>query len=298
MKVMISGASGFIGSQLVPHLKKRGIGVRCLVRHSPRSDDEVEWDLSKSELNFRDLEGVDGVINLSGENIAALRWTAEKKRKILDSRLSSTDLLVKTFSQLKNPPKVLINASAAGYYGNRGEEILTESSPSGTGFLAEVCREWELAAENAKQLGIRVVCLRTGVVLSEKGGVLAKMLPPFKWGLGGVLGTGEQYMSWIALKDWIDACTFALENSLLQDALNLTAPQPVTNLEFTQALGKALHRPTLFGVPAFALRGIMGEAADEMLLGSIRAIPERLKGHGFRFSHPELESALAACLRL
>jgi uncharacterized protein (TIGR01777 family) len=237
------------------------------------------------------LEGVDAVVHLAGENIAQ-RWTSSQKAKIRDSRIKGTQLLCETLARLSSPPKVLVSASAIGYYGDRGEQILTEDSPLGRGFLAEVCRGWEAATEPARQRGLRVVPLRFGVVLSPAGGALAKMLPPFRLGLGGMVGSGRQYMSWIALDDVVGAIQHAIVTDTLQGPTNAVAPQAVTNQEFTKTLGKALGRPTVFPLPAFAARLMFGEMADELLLASTRVQPAKLLGSGYRFRYPELEDAL------
>jgi hypothetical protein len=238
------------------------------------------------------LEGLDAVVHLAGENIATGRWTAEKKAKIRDSRVRSTRLLCDTLAGLKQPPKVLACASATGYYGDRGDELLTEESASGTGFLAGVCREWEAAATPAAQKGIRVVHLRFGMVLSGAGGALAKLLPPFRMGLGGALGTGRQYISWIALDDLLGVIAHALTTEALQGPVNAVAPNPVTNKEFTRTLGRTLGRFTLFSMPAAAARLAFGEMADEVLLASQRVQPARLLATEYRFRYPELEGAL------
>jgi uncharacterized protein (TIGR01777 family) len=237
------------------------------------------------------LEGIDAVVHLAGENIAA-RWTATQKAKIRDSRVRGTQLLCETLARLSSPPQVLVSASAIGYYGDRGEEILTEESPPGRGFLPEVCRAWEAATEAAKQRGMRVVILRLGMVLSAAGGALAKMLPPFRLGLGGMVGSGRQYMSWIALDDVVGTIQHAIVTDALQGPTNAVAPQAVTNQEFTRTLGKALGRPTLLPLPAFAARLMFGEMADELLLASTRVQPTKLLGSGYRFRYPELEDAL------
>jgi hypothetical protein len=237
------------------------------------------------------LQGVEAVVHLAGENIAE-RWTAAKKANIRDSRANGTRVLCEALTGLTPLPKVLVSASAIGYYGDRGAEVLTEDSASGSGFLAEVCRAWEVATEPAHQRGIRVVRLRFGVVLSAAGGALAKMLPPFRLGLGGTLGSGRQYMSWIALDDAVGAIHHAVVTEPLQGPTNAVAPQPVTNQAFTKALGSVLRRPTLLPLPAFAARLIFGEMADELLLASTRVQPAKLQASGYSFRYPELEGAL------
>jgi uncharacterized protein (TIGR01777 family) len=297
MNILITGASGFIGSALIPALTTDGYRVTRLVRSQPKPGDmAVQWDPDRGSLDAGSLEGLDGVVHLAGEPIGE-RWTAVKKARIRDSRVKGTRLLSETLSYLSTPPKILVCASAIGYYGDRGEEVLTEESPSGTSFLAEVCRGWEAATEPALQKGIRVVTLRFGVVLSSTGGALAKMLPPFRMGLGGVLGNGKQYMSWIVLDDAVGAIRHALLTEPLHGPANAVAPQPVTNEEFTRTLGKVLGRPTLLPMPAFAARLMFGEMADELLLSSARVQPVKLVATGYAFRYPELQAGLQHLLR-
>ncbi len=292
-KFFISGSTGLIGSTLVDFLRHQGNDVKRLVRKgSPMSKDAVFWDPEKGEVDSAALDGADVVINLAGESIMGLHWSQAKKKRIRDSRIQGTKNLCSVLSNLKQPPKVLINGSAIGYYGNRGTEELTEDSPSGTGFLAEVCQEWEAATQKAEEKGIRVVKLRTGIVLSSKGGALAQMLIPFKLGLGGVVGSGEQYMSWIALQDLVKMIDFAISQESIQGAINAVSPQPVTNAEFTKTLGSVLQRPTFLPLPAALARLIFGEVADEMLLCSTRAIPKKMQQAGFSFQYPDLFAAL------
>jgi uncharacterized protein (TIGR01777 family) len=235
---------------------------------------------------------VDAVVHLAGANIAAGRWTAEQKARIRDSRVNSTRLLSETFAKLAQPPKVFVCASATGFYGDRGADIMTEDSPAGSGFLAEVCEAWEAATQPARNAGIRTVMLRFGMILSSAGGALAKMLLPFKLGVGGVIGSGDQYWSWIGLDDVVGAIHHALVNDTLEGAVNTVAPQPATNREFTKSLGKILGRPTIFPLPGFAARLALGEMADELLLASTRVEPAKLAASGYAFRHPELEGAL------
>jgi uncharacterized protein (TIGR01777 family) len=242
------------------------------------------------------LEDMDAVVHLAGENIASGRWTAERKRRIRDSRVRGTRLLADSLARLKEPPKVLVCASAIGYYGNRPEETVNEDSSSGSGFLPEVCREWEKATKPAEESGIRVVGTRFGIVLSPSGGALAKMLLPFRLGAGGKIGSGQQYMSWISLDDAIGAIDHALVTESLAGAVNVVAPRPVTNSEFTKTLGQVLRRPTLFPMPAIAARLLLGEMAEELLLASIRVEPARLLATGYKFRHPDLEGALRQLL--
>jgi uncharacterized protein (TIGR01777 family) len=292
MKILVTGASGLIGTALVSSLSSSGHEVTRLVRRPPASGERVaRWDPQAGTIDASAVEGVDAVVHLAGENIAE-RWTPAKKAKIRDSRVKGTQLLCETLSRLSSPPRVLVSASAVGYYGDRGEALLTEDSPSGRGFLAEVCRAWEAATEPARQHGLRVVQLRLGVVLSAAGGALAKMLPPFRLGLGGVLGSGQQYMSWIALDDAVGVMQHALVTDALHGPTNAVAPRAVTNQEFTKTLGKVLGRPTAIPLPAFAARLMFGEMADELLLASARLQPTKLLASGYQFRYPELEAAL------
>src|SRR5574337_584090 len=253
LRILVTGSTGFVGSALVPFLAASGHRVGRLVRTLPRKGkNEFQWGPETGFIDTAHLEGIDGVVHLAGENIATDRWTAEKKAKIRDSRVDGTRLLCDALAGLKQPPKVLVCASAIGYYGDRGDELLTEDSEPGTGFLAGVCREWEAATESSAQKGVRVVRLRFGMVLSPTGGAMAKLLPPFKKGLGGVLGTGRQYVSWIALDDLLGVIVHALTTEALQGPVNAVTPNPVSNREFTRTLGRLLGRFTLFPMPASA----------------------------------------------
>ena len=293
MKVLVSGSSGLVGSALVPSLTAGGHSVTRLVRSKPAPGAaEAYWSPGAGVVEQSALEGLEAVVHLAGENIADQRWTSEKKARIRDSRVHGTRLLAETLAGLPQPPKVLVCASAIGYYGHRGEEVLREDARPGTGFLADVCQEWEAAAEPARQKGIRVVHLRIGVVLSAAGGALAKMLTPFKLGVGGKLGSGRQYMSWVSLDDLVGIIQFALTTDALAGRVNAVSPNPVTNLQFTRTLGRVLGRPTVLPLPAFAARLAFGEMADELLLASTRVEPARLLGAGYAFRHAELESAL------
>jgi len=291
MKILVTGSTGLVGSALVPSLKAQGHEVIRLVRSTPTAG-EVYWNPEKGTLKAEQIEGVDAVVHLAGESIAEGRWTEEKKKRIRESRVQGTTLLSETLARLERKPRVLVSASAVGFYGSRGDESLNEQSASGDDFLAEVCRQWELSTQAAAQSGVRVVNLRFGVILSREGGALAKMLTPYKLGLGGKLGSGEQYMSWIALDDAVGAIVHALENDSVRGPVNVVAPSPATNYEFTKALGHALSRPTIFPLPAFAARLMFGEMADATLLASQRVEPTRLKETGFIFKYPELEGAL------
>lgn len=291
MRVVVTGATGLIGNALVSHLRETGHAVIKLVRH-PSQDDERKWDPALNQIDLKDLEGIEAVVNLAGESIASGRWTASKKKRILESRLASTRLLVESFAKMPTPPNVLLNASAIGYYGDRGEEVLTEESSNGSGFLAEVCKQWEAAAEPASQLGMRVVFLRTGIVLAKEGGALAKMLTPFKFGLGGIVGSGQQFMSWIAIDDLVRIISFLLTETALQGAFNAVGPTPLTNREFTKTLGSVLHRPTLMPLPGFAVKLLLGEMGQELLLGSQRVLPVRLQKAGYSFIYSDLRQNL------
>lgn len=264
-----------------------------LVRSAPNTAaGEISWNPEQATIDADSLEGIDAAIHLAGENIAEGRWTDEKKQRIRESRVKGTRLLSETLAQLRRKPQTLLSASATGFYGDRGDEVLTEQSASGTGFLSEVCREWELATQPAAQASIRVANLRFGVILTAKGGALKKMLLPFKMGVGGKIGSGEQYMSWVALEDAVGTILYALETESMRGPVNVVAPQPVTNNEFTKTLGRALSRPTIFSVPKFAARLAFGEVADALLLSSARVEPLRLKEAGYKFQYPTLEATM------
>lgn len=298
MKVLIAGSSGLVGKAVTHSLAKKGTAVTHLVRTTPDpAKHEVEWHPDKGQLDAAAVEGFDAVINLGGESVAEGRWTEEKKKRIRDSRTQGTRLLSETMARLSAPPKVFLCASATGIYGDRGGEIVDESSPAGKGFLADVCGEWEEATQAATNAGVRVVNLRFGPIFSSEGGMLAKLLPPFRMGVGGKIGSGEQYMSWVAMDDVVGVINFALERDAVRGPLNVVTPNAATNAEFTKALGKVLSRPTFFMVPAFAARLAFGEMADEMLLASQRVAPRRLTEAGYAFQYPELEGALRHVLR-
>jgi uncharacterized protein len=296
MKLVVTGSHGLIGTALVPALEGAGHTMVRLVRGSAMTG-EVRWDPAAGVLDPTLLEGVDGAINLAGEGIAEKRWTQEQKLRILDSRVNSTDLLARGLAQLDPKPTVLVSGSAIGFYGDRGDEELTEESSGGTGFLAELVRKWEAATAPAQEAGIRVVFVRTGIVLSARGGALKKQLPLFKFGVGGRLGSGRQYQSWISIDDQIGAILHALSADRISGPVNLTAPMPVTNREFTATLGRVLGRPTLLPVPRFALSlALGGQLATEVLLASQRVLPATLQATDYQFRHPGLEAALRAAL--
>lgn len=298
MKIIIAGASGFIGKELTPFLAKAGYHVKRLVRKNDAlADDEIPWNPKDGLISDKDLESVDAIINLAGENISSGRWTEKRKKEIIESRLQATRCLSKAILRLKNPPRVFINASAIGYYGSRGDTLLTEESPNGTGFLAHVCEEWEEAAKPIETKGIRLVYTRFGIVLSGKGGALAKMLLPFKFGLGGVIGPGTQYMSWVTLQDLLGIIYHILNHENLSGPVNVVAPHPVTNYNFTKTLGKVLSRPTFFSLPAGLAQFVMGEMADELLLSSQRVSSKKLQDSGYQFCQPDLEIALEQCIK-
>jgi uncharacterized protein len=296
-RILLSGASGMLGTALRHSLADEFETVQ-LVRRQPLSPSELMWspEADRSFAETSRLEGVTAVIHLSGANLAGKRWTAAYKRELVESRVGSTRALAQTLAGSNRPPQVLLVASGTGIYGDRGDEILDESSAPGTGFLADLCRAWEEAAQPAIQAGIRVVHLRLGPVLGGGGGALGKMLPIFRLGLGGPLGSGRQWMSWIALADLIAAVRFLLADTQLSGPVNVVAPEPVTNAGFTRALARALNRPAILPAPAFALRIALGDMADEALLASERVIPKRLLDAGFSFRHPSIDEALREAL--
>jgi hypothetical protein len=297
MNILVTGSSGLVGSALVFQLSSKGHSVKTLVRRAPKHPSEIRWNPPQSGPTPEQLQGIDAVIHLAGESIADGRWTEAKKTAIKDSRMLGTKILSDAVSRMPAPPKVMISASAIGYYGDRGTETLKEDSPAGRGFLPEVCQAWEAATAPAIQKKVRVVQLRFGFILSPVGGALAKMLLPFKLGLGGVLGSGNQYMSWIALDDALGVINYALFGDAIFGAVNTVAPQAVTNGEFTKTLGRVLSRPTILPLPAFVARLAFGEMADALLLCSAHVEPTYLIRSNYRFQYPDLEGALRHLLK-
>jgi uncharacterized protein len=297
MRVAVTAASGLIGAALTADLAASGADVVRLVRRQALSPAEIGWDPRQAAggLDPRGLRGVDAVVHLSGAPVAPRRWTQARKALLRSSRVESTRTVVSAMVAADPPPRVLLCASAIGYYGDTGARAVDESAPAGAGFLAELARDWEAAAEPARAAGIRVVHLRSGLVLAASGGMLGSLLPPFRFGLGARLGSGRQYLSWISLADEISAIRFLLGSAGAEGAFNLTAPRPVTNAEFTGALARALGRPAAFVLPSAVLRAALGEVAGE-LLGSIRAVPARLEAAGFTFAHPDIATALSDLL--
>ncbi len=297
MKLLVGGSSGLVGSALCRALKRRGDDVVVLRRDAADNDRTMSWDAQTFELNeAARLSDIDGVIHLGGESILG-RWTTSKKARIRASRVDSTCQLARQMAEAVTPPPFFLTASAIGYYGPRGDEELTEDSRAGAGFLADVCQAWEQAATPVQAVGTRVVHLRFGMLLAAHGGALKTMRTPFQWGLGGKIGTGAQYMSWATLTDAVRAILFTLDTAELAGPVNVVAPNPCTNLDFTKALGRVLHRPTFATVPAPLARLAMGEMAEALLLSSQRVIPHRLQQAGFTFDHAQLEPALADMLQ-
>ena len=292
MNVLITGSNGLIGSALMPFLGGGGHQVRRLLRTESHESDTTSWDPANGTFARGAFDGIDAVVHLAGEGVASGRWTEGRKMSIRDSRVVGTRNLCEALADLDTPPSVLVAASAIGFYGDRGDELLDESALQGSGFLPDVCQAWEAAVAPARARGIRVVNLRIGIVLSPQGGALAQMLTPFKLGAGGVLGSGNQYMSWIALDDILGIVLHALTDSSVSGPVHAVVARAVTNREFTKTLGKVLHRPTVFPVPAFAVRLLFGEMGDALLLASTRVAPTYLNETGFEFAYPDLEVAL------
>lgn len=291
-RIAITGATGLIGAEIVRRLEDAGDQTIQLTRRMPTSTlTQAQWSVEDGLVNPSRLEGVYGVIHLAGESIVG-RWSEEKKRRIRDSRVKGTRRLCENLASLSSKPSVLVCASATGYYGDRGEAVLDEQSAPGSGFLADVCQEWEAATAPAAEAGIRVVNVRTGVVIARDGGALPNMLTPFKAGVGGKIGSGRQYWSWISLDDVVGAFLKALNDEAISGPINATSPNPVTNAEFTRVLGEVLHRPTVLPLPGFAARLALGQMADDLLLASARVLPRVLEARGYPFAYPELRACL------
>ena len=295
MRIAVTGSSGLIGSALVPHLRAAGHDVQRVVRRASSAPDEITWDPAKGTIDLATLNGVDGVVHLAGAGVGDHRWSDDYKREILNSRVDSTNTIVRALQQVEHRPRVLVSASAIGWYGDTGDRIVDETAPAGTGFLADVVRAWEGASQVAVESGIRVVNPRTGLVVAKSGGAWARMFPLFKFGLGGKLGNGKQYWSWISLRDEVCALQFLLEQEHLSGPVNLTGPTPVTNAEVTSVMGHVLGRPTLLPAPAFALKAALGEFSTEVL-GSTRVVPAVLEQAQFRFQDSTIESAIRTAL--
>ncbi len=297
MEVAITGASGLVGTALARSLRRDGHTVRPLVRRPSSDAGAIRWHPAGGTIDGDALDGADAVVHLAGAGIGDKRWTPERKREIRESRTTGTDLLTRTLAELPQPPTVLVSASAIGYYGERGDEELTESSPPGDTLISAVVEAWEAAAQPAIDAGIRTVFTRSGMVLSADGGALPRMLPLFRFFVGGRLGSGRQWWSWVSIDDEVRAIRFAIDRSDLAGPMNVTAPEPVTNAQFTAALGSVMHRPTVVPVPAFGPRLVLGrELADELLFTSQRVLPTALTAAGYRFAHPGLTTALRAVL--
>ena len=301
MKVLLTGSTGLVGSALLQKLRSADVQVDILVRHprvngAPPGGKAIQWNPVTGVLDSNSLEGYDAIVHLAGENIAEGRWTKQKMARIRDSRVQGTKLLASTIARLERKPLAFICASAVGFYGDRGNELLTEGSQPGKGFLANVCRAWEEACAPATDVGVRVVNLRIGMVLSAKGGALGKMLLPFQLGLGGRIGSGEQWMSWIELGDLVALIRHAMTDPAMSGAVNAVSPEPVTNLDYSKTLGRVLGRPTVLPLPAAGARIALGKMADELLLASTRVEPQVLRNSQFVFNHPSLARALGAVL--
>ncbi|MGB9333614.1 MAG: TIGR01777 family oxidoreductase [Candidatus Acidiferrales bacterium] len=297
MRILMTGASGLVGTALATELRVAGATVSRFVRPgAPAAAGDVAWNPETAEMNLAAAEGADVVVNLAGASIGGGRWTARRKVLLRSSRVDLTERLVAGLGRLKKPPSILVSASAIGYYGDRGEEPLTEASASGKDFLATISRDWEAAAMKAEQFGMRTVIARFGIVLAKNGGALPQMLTPFKMGVGGRIGSGKQWMSWVALDDAVGAIRLAIGDGAVRGPLNVVAPNPVRNADFTRVLARVLRRPAIFPAPAFALRLMLGEMADALLLSSQRVVPQELSERGFRFQYADLESALRRAL--
>ena len=296
MKVLITGSSGLIGSVLIESLASNGHEVVRLLRKKFSKDSPV-WDPENDVIDLADVRDIAAVVHLAGDNIAEGRWNDRKKGRIRNSRVRGTKLLAEFFAASEHKPRIIVSASAVGVYGDRGEELVDETSEPGNGFLADVCQQWEGATASAVDAGIRVANVRFGVVLSTAGGALKKMLLPFRMGLGGVIGGGKQYMSWVSIDDVVGMIQYVIGNDSMRGPVNLVSPHAVSNHEFTKTLGRVLHRPTIFPMPAFAARLAFGEMANELLLSSTRAVPKKLMNSGYKFRHPELGEAFEHLLK-
>jgi len=297
MNILVSGASGLVGRALIPSLTGQGHIIKTLVRHASTQSSEIEWNPLQTGPAPDALQGIEAVIHMAGESIASGRWTAARKRAILESRVTGTRLLSEAIARMTVLPKVVLSASAIGYYGDRGHQLLQEGSAPGQGFLPDVCNAWEAASRPLSQKGIRVVHLRFGIVLSPEGGALQKMLPPFRMGVAGRLGPGTQFMSWIALNDVVGAIHHALSKESLEGPVNTVSPNAVTNAEFTETLGRVVQRPTAIPMPVFLAQLLFGEMADALLLTSTRVEPAKLSATGYAFQFPDLEGALRHLLK-
>jgi len=293
MRILITGASGLVGKELQKSFAEQGYEMLLASRSEPKDDKHIQWTIEEGFAEPERLEGIDVVVHLAGENVSGgIRWTDEKKKAIRESRVLGTRNVVDAISKLKNKPKVFVASSAIGFYGERGDEEVTESSAAGDNFLAGVCKEWEAESRRAEDAGIRTVLLRTGIVLSKEGGALGTMLTPFTLGVGGVVGSGKQWMSWISMPDQIAAINYVIDNENIRGAVNAVGPNPATNKEFTKTLGEVLYRPTFIPLPEFAVSMIFGEMGDALLLASTKVMPKRLEDAGFEFRFPNLKEAV------
>lgn len=297
MRVLITGASGLVGKELRRSFTDQGYEMLLASRSEPRDENYIQWTIEDGFAEPERLEGIDVVVHLAGENVSGLRWTDDKKKAIRDSRVLGTRNVVDAISKLKNKPHTFIASSAIGFYGERGDEEVTESSAAGDNFLAGVCKEWEAESRRAEDAGIRTVLLRTGIVLSKDGGALGTMLTPFKMGVGGVVGSGKQWMSWISMDDEIAVINFAIDNENIRGAVNAVSPNPATNESFTKTLGEVLYRPTFLPLPEFAVSMIFGEMGDALLLASTKVLPKRLEDAGFEFKFPNLKEAVESAIK-
>jgi uncharacterized protein (TIGR01777 family) len=297
MRILITGANGLVGTALQKVFREKGHEILLASRSEPKDETYLQWSVEEGFSEPAKLEGIDAVVHLAGESVNGLRWTDDKKKAIRDSRVLGTRNVVDAISKLKHKPKVFVSSSAIGFYGERGDEEVTESSAAGDTFLADVSKQWEAESRRAEDAGIRTVLLRTGIVLSKEGGALGTMLLPFKIGVGGVIASGKQWMSWISMDDHVNAIIFVIENENIRGAVNSVSPHPVTNEEFTKTMGEVLYRPTFLALPEFAVSMLMGEMGDELLLTSTKVIPKRLQDAGFNFEYPDLKLALEHALK-